>query len=118
MSFTRRGRRLAIGLIGLLALGLAAGCGESAGPTAGSGQPTAAPAIPTQTFRWKLITTWPKNLPALGTVPERMAERVRLMSDGYPEEMRRQMLAWRERHPRVAGWVEQLYATERGQAAG
>lgn len=82
MSFTRSGRRLAIGLIGLLALGLVAGCGESAGPTAASGQPSAASATPAETFRWKLITTWPKNLPALGTVPERMAERIRLMSDG------------------------------------
>lgn len=33
-------------------------------------------------YRWKLITTWPKNLPALGTAPERLAERLRVMSNG------------------------------------
>ena len=35
-----------------------------------------------QTFEWKLVTTWPKNLPALGTAPERLAENVAAMSDG------------------------------------
>ncbi len=35
-----------------------------------------------QVFRWKLITTWPKNLPGLGTAPERLADDLRLMSDG------------------------------------
>lgn len=33
-------------------------------------------------YRWKLVTTWPKNYPGLGTAPERFAERVRQMSDG------------------------------------
>ncbi|MEM7218411.1 MAG: TRAP transporter substrate-binding protein [Pseudomonadota bacterium] len=42
----------------------------------------AASAAPAETFRWKLITTWPKNLPALGTAPERLAERIREMSAG------------------------------------
>ncbi len=31
---------------------------------------------------WKLITTWPKNLPALGTAPERLADMVDTMSRG------------------------------------
>ena len=35
-----------------------------------------------ETFRWKLITTWPKNLPGLGTAPERLAERIDEMSGG------------------------------------
>jgi len=34
------------------------------------------------TFEWKLITTWPKNFPALGTAPERLAELVDEMSAG------------------------------------
>jgi len=59
----------------LLALGA---CGEP-GP-AGGGSGDAAP--DTTVHRWKLITTWPKNLPALGTAPERMAERIRRMSNG------------------------------------
>jgi TRAP-type mannitol/chloroaromatic compound transport system substrate-binding protein len=33
-------------------------------------------------YQWKLITTWPKNLPALGTAPVRMADRIRTMSNG------------------------------------
>ena len=35
-----------------------------------------------ETFEWKLVTTWPKNLPALGTAPERLAENVAAMSAG------------------------------------
>lgn len=31
---------------------------------------------------WKLITTWPKNFPALGTAPERLADNIRVMSNG------------------------------------
>ena len=33
-------------------------------------------------YRWKLITTWPKNLPGLGTAPERLADQLRVMSRG------------------------------------
>ena len=42
----------------------------------------AAAATDTRTFDWKLVTTWPKNLPALGTAPERLAEIVGEMSAG------------------------------------
>ena len=35
-----------------------------------------------QSFEWKLVTTWPKNLPALGTAPERLAKNVEAMSAG------------------------------------
>jgi TRAP-type mannitol/chloroaromatic compound transport system substrate-binding protein len=41
-----------------------------------------AAAVADKVFRWKLITTWPKNLPALGTAPERMAGDLRVMSNG------------------------------------
>ena len=64
----------------LLAVLLVAGLGGCGNP-----EPAAEGTVsvqPAETFRWKLITTWPKNLPALGTVPERMAERIRLMSNG------------------------------------
>jgi TRAP-type mannitol/chloroaromatic compound transport system substrate-binding protein len=73
-------RRLASAIAFFLGVALIAGCDESGSPapTAGAG---AAPGE-AQTFRWKLITTWPKNLPALGTIPERMADRIRLMSNG------------------------------------
>ena len=35
-----------------------------------------------KSYRWRLITTWPKNLPGLGTGPERLAEMVDTMSNG------------------------------------
>ena len=37
---------------------------------------------PQATFQWKLITTWPKNFPALGTAPEKLAKLVDEMSAG------------------------------------
>ncbi len=35
-----------------------------------------------QTFKWKLVTSWPKNFPGLGTAPERLAVLVKKMSAG------------------------------------
>jgi TRAP-type mannitol/chloroaromatic compound transport system substrate-binding protein len=39
-------------------------------------------AAPAEVIHWKLVTTWPKNLPALGVAPENLAKRVDLMSNG------------------------------------
>ena len=33
-------------------------------------------------YHWKMVTTWPKNFPGLGTGPERFAKAVNEMSDG------------------------------------
>ena len=35
-----------------------------------------------ESFAWKMVTTWPKNLPALGVAPERFAALVDTMSNG------------------------------------
>ncbi|SHF30292.1 TRAP-type mannitol/chloroaromatic compound transport system, substrate-binding protein [Microbulbifer donghaiensis] len=35
-----------------------------------------------ETFEWKLVTTWPKNFPGLGSAPERFAKKVEVMSGG------------------------------------
>ena len=35
-----------------------------------------------QVYHWKMVTTWPKNFPGLGTTPELLAEWVSEMSDG------------------------------------
>lgn len=35
-----------------------------------------------QVFKWKLVTSWPKNFPGLGTNPERFADMVKEMSNG------------------------------------
>ena len=62
-------------IIGLLSLW---GCGQS-NPQPEPGKPLD---TPQQVYHWKLITTWPKNLPALGTAPERLAENLNIMSSG------------------------------------
>ena len=61
----------------LLALTLGA-CGGS--PETASSSPAAAD--PQKIYKWRLVTTWPKNLPGLGTAPERMADNIRVMSNG------------------------------------
>ena len=45
----------------------------------------AAPAYAQGKRRLKMVTTWPKNFPGLGTAPENIAKRVSAMSDGQLE---------------------------------
>ena len=49
-------------------------------PDAGDAAVVATPLAPS--VEWKLVTTWPKNLPALGTAPERLAVLLNEMSGG------------------------------------
>lgn len=59
----------------LLGVSLLISCGpQQSQSTAATGE--------VQQFKWKLITTWPKNLPGLGTAPENFARLVREMSQG------------------------------------
>ncbi|NJN52312.1 MAG: TRAP transporter substrate-binding protein [Gammaproteobacteria bacterium] len=60
----------------LLMIGVLSACGGEK-PAASAG-----PAQPAEAIHWKLVTTWPKNLPALGTAPEHLAKRVDAMSGG------------------------------------
>ena len=55
--------------------------GKEAGVESGVSQ-TAAPAISHGIKQLKMVTTWPKNFPGLGTGAERLAERINTMSDG------------------------------------
>lgn len=55
-----------------------AGCSGGSGQT----QTTAASTADAKVYRWKMITTWPKNLPGLGAAPERLAQKLRVMSNG------------------------------------
>ena len=64
-----------------LALGLLLGLSACA-PTEESAAANTAGAADTKVYEWKMITTWPKNLPGLGAAPERLAERLRIMSNG------------------------------------
>lgn len=62
----------------LAAMGLT-GCKDEPAAQQGAAQPAAAPV---QTFTWKMVTSWPKNYPGLGTGAEGFAQRVNAMSDG------------------------------------
>ena len=62
-------------LMGVLAILLSA-CGEKANETATKN------AEPQQTFEWKMVTSWPKNFPGLGTGPEKFSKMVEEMTAG------------------------------------
>ncbi|WP_300432312.1 TRAP transporter substrate-binding protein [Thalassolituus sp.] len=67
-------KRLIVTALAALAL---AGCNKEC-DTAAGGQSAAVQ----ETFKWKLVTSWPKNFPGLGTAPERFAEKVNELSAG------------------------------------
>ena len=73
-------RRKFISTLGLGAATAAlAGCSQAdcdSGPAASGSQ---------QTWKWKMVTTWPKNYPGLGTSPENFAKLVNQMSAGRIE---------------------------------
>jgi len=52
----------------------------AAGGAAASALP--APAIAQGTVRWKMVTTWPKNFPGLGTGAQRICDRISALTDG------------------------------------
>ena len=71
-------------LLGAAALGLgAAAC--SGGSESQGGDGPAAPAISKNRKRLTMVTTWPKGLPGLGTAAERVAEQIKLQTDGQIE---------------------------------
>ncbi|MGI9227406.1 MAG: TRAP transporter substrate-binding protein [Gammaproteobacteria bacterium] len=53
------------------------GCNEESATTA-----TQAPAVASKTWDWKMVTTWPKNFPGLGTGAEFLAKQINAMSNG------------------------------------
>jgi TRAP-type mannitol/chloroaromatic compound transport system substrate-binding protein len=63
----------------LTLVALISGCGTGADK---SDNTDAADAAQARIFHWKLITTWPKNLPGLGRAPEQLADMLRVMSNG------------------------------------
>ena len=57
--------------------------GESPPVTTGTPEsPGAAPAVTAGLREWKMVTTWPKNFPGLGTGAQRIADRITGMSNG------------------------------------
>ncbi len=71
-------KKFTLAVVGLVAALALAGCGNDK-----SEQAAAKGAMQAQqTFEWKLVTSWPKNYPGLGTAPERFAKNVEAMSNG------------------------------------
>lgn len=64
--------------LSVIVLILLAACSEA--PTSSGGVATTSE--PQRVYEWKMITSWPKNLPALGTSPVHFAEIVDKMSNG------------------------------------
>ncbi|MDE0841097.1 MAG: TRAP transporter substrate-binding protein [Porticoccaceae bacterium] len=65
-------------LLGIILCGLFfTGCGSEVSKTVVSDENAAE-----QKYHWKLVTTWPKNYPGLGTAPETFARLVERMSAG------------------------------------
>ena len=65
----------AAGLAG--ATGLLSACGKQAGPQAECGnQPSS------RSFEWKMVTSWPRDFPGLGTGANRLAESINQLSNG------------------------------------
>ena len=72
-------RRKFLGTAGagaLLTGGLLSACGQESSP--GSGQATTSQ----QAFKWKMVTTWQKNFPGLGTAANNLARLIGEMSGG------------------------------------
>jgi len=54
-----------------------ASCGGAQEPVV-----TASASAPQKIYEWRMVTTWPKNLPGMGIAPETMAKKIRTMSNG------------------------------------
>ena len=59
--------------------------GLASGTAAAAAGTVSAPAYAQGKRRLKMVTTWPKNFPGLGTAPENIAKRVSAMTDGQLE---------------------------------
>ncbi|MBV1873925.1 MAG: TRAP transporter substrate-binding protein, partial [Gammaproteobacteria bacterium] len=73
-------RRHFITALGLSAAASLTACGENTNECNDNKASTAS--SEKKTYKWKLLTSWPKNFPGLGTAPERFAKIVKDMSNG------------------------------------
>lgn len=69
-----------IRIFSLSLLILLGSCGGSQEPAAASGA-----SAPQKVYKWRMVTTWPKNLPGMGIAPETMAKKIKTMSNGRLE---------------------------------
>ncbi len=61
---------------------LIAGCGGGGGSAAPAGDSSAPAAEPARVYNWRMVTTWPENLPGMGVAPEKLSDMVTKMSAG------------------------------------
>jgi TRAP-type mannitol/chloroaromatic compound transport system substrate-binding protein len=59
----------------VLLIGIITGCSSEQ-------EPSNSADVEYKTYKWRLVTSWPKNYPGLGMAPERIANLVEEMSDG------------------------------------
>ena len=72
-------RRKILQASGLIAAsGLVSACNNGGTPD----KPSKASNIVKKKIEWKMVTTWPKNFPGLGTGAQRIADNITNMSDG------------------------------------
>ena len=76
MTSKKIDRRTILKTAGLGSAALLVGCGQGAEQTSGDGTPAK------KHRKLKMVTTWPKNFPGLGTGAERFAKRVDELSEG------------------------------------
>jgi TRAP-type mannitol/chloroaromatic compound transport system substrate-binding protein len=78
VSVLRTARLVCLALVAIWLVG----CTDKSatGPTSSASATSAE--NPVKIYKWRLVTTWPKNLPGVGTGPERMADAIREMSAG------------------------------------
>ena len=69
-------RQAGAGSLAVGAAGLLAACGKEQQAHQAEAK------TPQQSFDWKMVTTWPKNFPGLGTSAEKLAELITEMSGG------------------------------------
>ncbi len=63
----------------IIAMAWIVGCTDGSAPTQAT---TATPATTKAVYKWRMVTTWPKNLPGMGIAPETLSKLVSQMSDG------------------------------------
>lgn len=56
--------------------------GAALGTTAVAAAGIGAPALAKTRYNWRMVTTWPRNFPGIGVGAQRLADRIRAMSDG------------------------------------
>ena len=75
----RRGFLQKLGTGSLVLGGALSGCDKTSEPAS---TPQAKKAQPARTYEWKMVTTWPKNFPGLGSGAEFLAKLITEMSGG------------------------------------